>query len=51
MHVCDAGPCCDEADLVRFRCARCGHESEWIEMGVAAAKRGVPCPVCDRGQD
>lgn len=47
MHVCDAGPGDEEEDLVRFRCARCDHETEWMLMKTAEAKRGIPCPACN----
>ena len=50
MHVIDAGPgCCSDGttDTVRLGCAKCGHETEWQEMRVSDAKRGVPCPVCN----
>lgn len=48
MHVCDAGPDGETATLVRFKCQRCGHESEWTSMStVTEAKRGLPCPVCN----
>lgn len=50
-HVIDAGDTggCEghEAD-VRFKCQKCGHETDWIRMPTAsAAKRGIPCPNCN----
>lgn len=43
MHVEDAGP-----DAVKFRCRKCGHETEWQEICSAAwGKRGIPCPKCN----
>lgn len=52
MHVCDAGDgpcCCDETPIsVRYRCHRCGHETDWMgARTVTEAKRGYPCPVCN----
>ena len=50
MHVYDAsGECCgDDGDpaIVVMRCARCGHKTDWISVGVSQAKRGIPCPQC-----
>jgi hypothetical protein len=42
MHVRDAGA----DDMVQFECARCGYRSRWQQMGMARAKRGIPCPAC-----
>lgn len=57
MGVMDAGePGC------RFRCRRCGHETDWIgvwsvkdgwertdqPLTLTEAKRGVPCPKCNQ---
>jgi DNA-directed RNA polymerase subunit RPC12/RpoP len=54
LHVCDVGvPCCaddydyDREAMVQFLCSRCGHESEWVQMLVSEAKRGMPCPACN----
>ena len=49
MHVCDAADDEDPAySSVRFHCARCGHESDWIDgLTVTEAKRGMPCPACN----
>jgi len=49
MHVCEVA---DDEDptysSVRFRCARCGYESDWIDdLTVTEAKRGIPCPECN----
>ncbi|MCA9200764.1 MAG: hypothetical protein KDA87_24665, partial [Planctomycetales bacterium] len=41
MHVCDAVD-----GLVRFRCKRCKHETDWIPYSPWKAKRGVPCLFC-----
>ena len=45
-HVFDAGD-----RVIFFRCARCGWESGWRDWdnGVAAAKKGIPCPRCNEG--
>lgn len=51
MHVIDAGPGeCDAAkyDMVRFWCQRCGLETDWQEVLRTEAKRGVPCPNCNK---
>lgn len=51
MHVCDAGDGCCENETpisVRYACARCGHETEWVNATtVTEAKRGIPCPHCN----
>jgi hypothetical protein len=51
MHVVDAGN-----DCILFRCHKCGHSTGWLVWdaaigGVAKAKRGRPCPVCNGGAD
>jgi len=54
MHVCDAGnsscgPVDGSSAVVKFSCRRCGHESEWLfGFTVTEAKRGIPCPVCNK---
>lgn len=51
MHVTDAGIREDGADIACFRCGKCGHEEQWIEYrSVSAAKRGVPCPKCNKSE-
>ena len=53
MHVidCGNGNCGvldDGEQFVLLKCNRCGNESEWITLpSVTAAKRGIPCPVCN----
>ena len=52
MHVSDAGDCCTaeggDAVIVQFKCVRCGHETDWMEVATATeAKRGIPCPRCN----
>jgi DNA-directed RNA polymerase subunit RPC12/RpoP len=47
MHVVDAGPFNDEADMVLFECFKCGHETDWMTMRPSEAKRGIPCPNCN----
>ena len=55
MHVFDAGDAggCHVTetgafmDDVRFRCARCGFETDWVNIQRTEAKRGVPCPRCN----
>jgi DNA-directed RNA polymerase subunit RPC12/RpoP len=48
MHMIDAGSLDNNRNIAQFRCARCGHESDWMEGTVTEIKRGVPCPVCNR---
>ena len=31
---------------VRMQCARCSHMTDWIDLTVTEAKRGIPCPRC-----
>jgi len=47
-HVADAG-----CDALRFECARCGWDSDWLRLSlsVTAAKRGIPCPVCNNARE
>lgn len=45
MRVIDAG---EGAIIVRYGCARCGHETDWMDAPtVTTAKRGIPCPHCN----
>ena len=51
MHVIDAGYAdgYDRAVMVKLECHRCGYQSEWIIVeSVAVAKRGLPCPHCNK---
>lgn len=50
MHVIDAGPGYDDEDLCQFKCYHCGHESEWLLYKFTEAKRGVPCPKCNKSE-
>ena len=53
MHVCDCGTgnadgLTGTQELVKYRCNKCGHETDWIVMpNVTAAKRGIPCVACN----
>ena len=48
MHVYDAGDC-SEGHIVQFRCATCGYDSGWLHTRtVTEAKRGLPCPMCNK---
>lgn len=50
MHVCDAGEM-DGVDSVRFRCSKCGLETDWLkEESITKAKRGIPCLKCNTGK-
>lgn len=47
MHVIDAGDGCESA-IARFRCGRCGHETDWQDVRTTTeGRRGVPCPKCN----
>jgi hypothetical protein len=51
MHVSDASPdgCFgDGLATVRMMCARCRYESDWLALSVTNAKRGTPCPNCNK---
>lgn len=51
MHVYDAGDSCDGETKMAccFECSRCGHKEEWMNMRtVTEAKRGIPCPKCNK---
>lgn len=49
MHVVDAGTFPDGSRAAEFQCARCGHASGWQRIDtVTKAKRGIPCPRCNR---
>lgn len=52
MHVFDAGPAETGGHMIRFHCARCDHETDWMLVAtVTEAKRGIPCPRCNaKGQ-
>lgn len=46
-HIIDAGCSC-ESNLARFRCRRCGWESEWLFVAsITGGKRGTPCEKCN----
>lgn len=49
MHVNDAyGGDGDDAAVAVFRCARCGHETEWTGVRtITEGRRGKPCPKCN----
>ena len=55
MHVCDAGDVHHGAaedlgkPLCQMRCKKCGTETDWLIFeAVTAAKRGIPCPNCNK---
>ena len=49
MHVCDAYGDGPDDNHVRFHCAHCGHESDWVDgLTVTEAKRGMLCPECNK---
>jgi len=57
MHVvdCGTGNCdglSDGEEVVVMSRKKCGHGSGWITMpNVTAARRGIPCPHCNRLED
>ena len=47
MQVWDAGGM--DSMMVRFKCQSCQHETDWTPVAtVTEAKRGKPCPVCNK---
>jgi DNA-directed RNA polymerase subunit RPC12/RpoP len=53
MHVIDVGDSGFSDDgypgIAIFECGKCGHKTEWTTFRtVTEAKRGVPCPKCNR---
>jgi hypothetical protein len=46
MHIIDAGEGSDGTHIVVFACHRCAYRSEWTDVSVAQAKRGLTCPRC-----
>lgn len=57
MRVIDASGMFDEAPYpgvqhVRFKCWKCGAETDWEEMpNVTAARRGIPCHNCNTTEE
>lgn len=51
MHVIDAGDG-DGEDLVRLKCKKCGHDTDWIPASKpwSLDKRGRPCPKCNAAE-
>ena len=50
MHVCDSNSDDDGIQDVRFKCYRCGAETDWMEIPtITEAKRGIPCERCNKG--
>lgn len=48
MHVIDAGNNGPGPGMnAQFRCARCGHTSDWHPVKPTEARRGEPCPKCN----
>lgn len=49
MHVVDAGNGPGPGHWAAFECKRCGERSKWMRVeNVTEAKRGIPCPKCNR---
>ncbi|KJS38257.1 MAG: hypothetical protein VR70_10510 [Rhodospirillaceae bacterium BRH_c57] len=48
MHVYDAGEVPGMGCAICLRCARCGHDTDWVLMRTLSEdKRGRPCPNCN----
>ena len=45
MHFTDAGP--GHPNWARFKCAKCGHETETHTASDSDLRRGTPCPRCN----
>ena len=48
MHVIDAGCGYDDSENVRMQCSRCDLTTTWFLLRVSEAKRGIPCPKCNK---
>jgi len=52
MHVCDADFCDEDPvrpELCVMKCVKCGAETDWLSFrNVSEAKRGIPCPTCNK---
>jgi hypothetical protein len=52
MHLIDAGNLPNGGKGVHFKCGRCGHDGGWWQVDtVTEAKRGEPCPKCNKSQE
>lgn len=51
MHVADAGCIDGVGRCAVFECSRCGEKTDWTPITtVTEAKRGLPCPVCNKDE-
>ena len=51
MHVVDMGNSDEQSHphCARFVCARCGHDSDWLNCRtMSEIMRGIPCPKCNK---
>lgn len=37
----------DDDPIARFKCKRCGWDSDWIKTTFTECRRGTPCPLCN----
>lgn len=54
MHMIDAGPnqCVGPAHVAKYKCGKCGLESEWqTAETMTEVRRGIPCPKCNPSLD
>ncbi len=52
MHVYDAGDGGGGKTAAVFKCKTCGYVSDWLTVDtVTEAKRGLPCPKCNVGDN
>ena len=54
MHMVDTGPnqYVGPAYVAKYRCTRCGTESEWqTARTIGEIRRGIPCPKCNPPND
>jgi len=50
MHMIDAGPnqCVGPAYVAKYKCGKCGLESEWqTAETISEIRRGIPCQKCN----
>ena len=51
MRVCDGMGFAErgESGSVRWRCPKCGHESDWMDyQNLTVVRKGIPCEQCNR---
>lgn len=48
MHFTDVG--FSNTQIATFKCRRCEHQSDWVPATDTEVRRGIACPVCNKGQ-